>query len=436
MKTLWVVNGILPQIAQLEGSAVQAGATWLVSVADALMREADASLFVLYRGDSATASGTRASGTRASGASASGASANGALRYAAFQDTPGRYSEQNEMFFYETLLREKPDVVHVWGTEYASALEMLRASARAGLLNRTVVSIQGLCSIYAAHYTAGLPARVVYGATFRDFVRRDNIALQKRAFARRGAHEMAALRMTRHVAGRTDWDYAAAKQLNPAVCYHKLNETLRPAFFSGAWSPDACDRHTLFLPQSYYPIKGTHRALETLSILRRAYPDAKLVTTGDDPRRGGFSARLRRSSYARYLAERIRALELDDAVQFLGVLDAEEMKAAYLRANVCLSPSSVENSPNGVGEAMLLGTPVVSSFVGGVSSILTHGAEGLLYPADAPYLAAEYAARIFGDDACTLRLSNAARARARETHDPASNLAALKSMYESLTGGA
>ena len=39
------------------------------------------------------------------------------------------------------------------------------------------------------------------------------------------------------------------------------------------------------------------------------------------------------------------------------------MKEQYLKANVFVSASSIENSPNSVLEAMAVGAPVVSSFV-------------------------------------------------------------------------
>ena len=44
----------------------------------------------------------------------------------------------------------------------------------------------------------------------------------------------------------------------------------------------------------------------------------------------------------------------------------EQMKKAQL----LVSPSSIENSPNTVGEAMLMWLPVISSNVGGVSTML------------------------------------------------------------------
>ena len=51
----------------------------------------------------------------------------------------------------------------------------------------------------------------------------------------------------------------------------------------------------------------------------------------------------------------------------------------YLKSSVFVCPSALENSPNSLGEAMLLGMPCVSAAVGGIPSIFTGGEDGLLY---------------------------------------------------------
>ena len=229
------------------------------------------------------------------------------------------------------------------------------------MLDHTVVSVQGLISFIAQHYTAGLPRRVVNGYTFRDLIRRDNIRWQQKKFAKRGEFEVAALKKAKHIIGRTRWDSACLHQISHDANYYRIGETLRPEFYEGCWSPETCERNTIFVSQGNYPIKGFHMALEGLAILKRDYPDIKLITTGEDPRVKGLKAKLRRSGYARYLANRIRDLGLDEQVCFLGSLSAEQMREQYLRAHVALNPSSIENSSNAIGEAQSLGVPVVAS---------------------------------------------------------------------------
>ena len=134
-----------------------------------------------------------------------------------------------------------------------------------------------------------------------------------------------------------------------------------------------------------------------------------------------------------------------DKVHFLGRLNAEQMKEQYLNCHVFVCPSSIENSPNSVGEAMILGTPAVCADVGGISSIFygqdaehlaqaDYPADGILYePGNVEALAAAVcyvfdesnAARIeqFCDNAST---------HARDTHDAEKNYQRLMEIYGDL----
>ena len=89
------------------------------------------------------------------------------------------YLPELENGFGEELKQFSPDVIHIWGTEYGHTLAMVNAAEKAGLLNRCVISIQGLCSVYAGHYAEGVPFEVQRKATLRDLIRRDNILQQQ-----------------------------------------------------------------------------------------------------------------------------------------------------------------------------------------------------------------------------------------------------------------
>ncbi len=415
MKILWAAEPLLPQVAKLAGGTPSCAGGWLVSVCDGLLADPGNRLIFCYRTTKEHAEQT-----------------DGRLTAWSFSQDPLRYSPELERSFRELLLRERPDVIHIWGTEYPFTLALINAAEQENMLGRVVVSVQGLISQIALWYTAGLPDRVVNGATFRDALRHDNIRMQRDKFIRRGEFEIAALKKAKHVIGRTGWDYAYAREINPDAAYHFCNETLRPEFYHGSWNFAGCERHSLFVSQGNYPIKGLHMALEALAILKPEFPDVKLITTGADPRANGVQATLRRQNYARYLAGRIRALGLNENVSFLGALSASGMKERYLRAHVALNPSSIENSSNAIGEAMLLGTPVVASTAGGTPDIVKDGAEGLLYPFGRPDLLADAVRRIFTNDALALRLSGAAAGTARLRHDSEKNLARLNDIYREL----
>ena len=66
----------------------------------------------------------------------------------------------------------------------------------------------------------------------------------------------------------------------------------------------------------------------------------------------------------------------------------------------------------------MLGLPCIASYVGGVPDLLTHGVEGYLYPADAPYMLAHYLEKVLTDEGLSADLGRQGQVRARRRHDP------------------
>ena len=67
---------------------------------------------------------------------------------------------------------------------------------------------------------------------------------------------------------------------------------------------------------------------------------------------------------------------------------------------------------------MLVGTPCIAAFVGGVPSLVRDGVEGLLYHDADPYALAGKIDRLLGDPALAARLGAKARETAMRRHDP------------------
>ena len=409
MRIAWICNKIPKPVVQAEHAGDVVSGGWLDSTAADLLCLDGVQVLILYLGDG-----------YARGRS-------GSLSYASFS------RDASSAWFATELKAFDPDVTHVWGTEFPHSLEAVRAAFSLGILDSTVVSIQGLVSIFGRyHFTEGLPGAIVRLPSFGDFVRRSSIEKERLDFICRGDAEIECLRLAHHVIGRTEWDRACSLQINPSLVYHCCNESLRDEFYEDSWKMDAIERHSLFVSQCSYPIKGFHYALQALAMLKGDYPDVMLYTTGESVFRDSFVRNLGRNSYQRYIASLIDGLRLRDHVRFLGSLDAHSMCDRYLHSHVFVSASTIENSPNSVGEAMLLGCPVVSSNVGGVAGLLEHGKEGFLYQASAPYMLAWHVRRLFEDDDLAISFSRAARKRAARTHDRETNLATLLQVYDSI----
>ncbi len=412
MKVMWLTN-LIPGVIQARLGQSAGDGQWVDHVLSGLQTQPDISLRVLSMGtggESGQVSQT--------------------LGYRIFSEPkPQIYSPALEALFRRELQSFQPDVLHIWGVEYGHALAMVNAARALGLEKRVAVSIQGLCAYVSRHYNEGIPQRVIHSYSLRDFLRHDNLAQQAKTYAKRGALEVEALQKVHHVIGRTQWDRACTGQINPKAAYHTCNETMRAPFYSGTWRYADCRRHQIFAANWGMPYKGFHYLLEALHLLLPQYPDMEVFVTGSSYYPRSLKNRLRARSYHKYLARLTDQYGLKEKIHFTGYLNAEQMKQEFLRSNVYVLPSTVENSPNTVCEAMLLGVPCVSAAVGGVMDLMKHGEEGFAYQSTAPYMLACYIDRVFQMGAEAEKMGLAAQAHARRTHDPQNNLRTLLEIY-------
>ena len=128
----------------------------------------------------------------------------------------------------------------------------------------------------------------------------------------------------------------------------------------------------------------------------------------------------------------MKKYHLEDKLYFLGDLSADEMKQAFLDANVFALTSTLENSPNSLGEAMLLGVPCVAADVGGVRNLMCHGEEGLVYASGDIRALTEDILQLFAMEEKAAALGEKARAHALKTHDPEKNLQDLMDIYHAI----
>jgi glycosyltransferase involved in cell wall biosynthesis len=142
-----------------------------------------------------------------------------------------------------------------------------------------------------------------------------------------------------------------------------------------------------------YNVACTLRAFQ---LIQRRHADASLTLVGggaDEPA--------------------LRALAADLGlrnVQFRGRLAPDAIAAAYADHDIYLQSPDIDNMPLSVLEAFASGLPVVSTGVGGVPVMLTHGQHGLLAPPDDHHGLAGHVLHLLDDPAMARRLARAAYA--------------------------
>ena len=173
--------------------------------------------------------------------------------------------------------------------------------------------------------------------------------------------------------------------------------------------------------------------LEAINILKEKYPDVKVIVAGNNILdTSTLKQKLKRQSYTKYLQRIIKKYDIQENIQYTGFLDAEVYKKTLLKSHVYVQASSIENSSNSLGEAMILGVPCVASNVGGTSTMLKDKEEGFLYPYTEPELLALYIEKYFESNEICKRYSENARKKAMERHDWEKNANEVINAYKTI----
>ena len=418
MKILWFVNITFPEIGKYLGKSYANTGGWMEQFKKALISE-DNLAIACFRSDIKETIKENIGG----------------IEYYIIPKKEKRlekYDNSIELYIKNYLNEYKPDLVHIWGTEYPHSYAISKICNQCNI--KYVVSIQGLISDIAKHYCEGLPFKIIHSYTLRDILRNDNIFKQKKAFERRGEFEILCIKNTQYVIGRTIYDYAGINEINSNIKYYFCNECLRDSFYEEKlWCLENVEKYSLFISQASYPIKGFHIFLEALTIVKRKYKNVRVyVGGGTNPFASTISDIVRQNSYNKYISQKIVNNNLTDNIIFLNNLNEQDMRNRMVQSHIFISPSLVENSPNSIGEAMILGTPVISSYVGGVSNMIEHNKSGLLYPPNQPNILAQYIIDIFENNSLANYISVNEKKKALEIYDIKKNTNSMRKIYKEI----
>jgi L-malate glycosyltransferase len=324
-----------------------------------------------------------------------------------------------------------PDIIHIHGTEFPHGLACMRSNPNFKYL----VSIQGIVSVISRYYYANISkVEIIKNLTFRDIVRLDTIFQGKRSFQKRGEFEKEYILRSNCISGRTSWDYAHVKSINPNVIYNFCNRTLRDSFYtSSKWNINQKNDFTIFLSQSGYPIKGLHQVLKAIACLKVEYPKINVRIAGlSIILYNSLLDKIKLSGYGSYIRNLIKRLNLKENVNFIGTLTEEQMVAEYKNAHLFICPSSIENSPNSLGEAQIIGVPCIASYVGGIPDMIEQCKTGLLYRFEEVEMLTENIRMIFSNNKLAIKLSTCGIEEAEKRHDRSTNLNRILEIYKGL----
>lgn len=266
-----------------------------------------------------------------------------------------------------------PDVIHIFGTESIFGLIISKTNVPCVIHfqgNLTLVNqkwYSGLTAVDIFRYSKKWPMLKGYGVYHNYFINKKAADREKKIFLQ-----------SKYFMGRTDWDRRITSVLSPDSKYFHCDEIMRPQFYSYQWVPQQNKTNFMIITTIRNNIyKGLETILECKGILNRINSKCKILWK---------IAGINESDEIPYLVEsKYRTTFKENDIFLLGPLQEKELIHEMLEADAFIHPSHMDNSPNSVCEAMLLGMPIISTFAGGIPSIIENKKEGLLVQDGDPY---------------------------------------------------
>lgn len=313
----------------------------------------------------------------------------------------------------------KPDLIHIFGNEWPYGLIAEYVNVP------VVIHIQGSIIPYDNAYfppgyntydlmrTAGLNLRRQYHVIRERCSEKSRLEMEKHIW-----------KVVDHYMGRTCWDKALVNVLHSTATYHHVEEALRPEFMKTTkrWKQKENTRKVKIITtgcSSFW--KGVDVILKTAHVLKCNGIDFEWNVAGNLPMK------------IKNTVERKEKLKFsDNNIQVLGYISPSELIDLLCDCTLYVHTAYIENSPNSICEAQYLGVPVVSTMVGGISSLIRNGQDGILLPANDPWQIANAIIELSKDNDLQNQFSSNSYAFARKRHSPENILAQLLNCYRTL----
>lgn len=414
MKVLWFTNIPMPAMIQKDDKSFTGTGGWMLALLDSLSKERkdmEIGVACIYPGLKTQTF-----------------KQNNITYFAISQGPKKRLFYFRNLDFKKDFLKKcldiinlyQPDIIHIHGTERPYGL----LTTFKELKTPIVISIQGLISEYSKWiYTFGDLdlISILKMHNFFRFIRGIGPFWEYIQFKKKAKIEEKILKNCQFVFGRTLWDKAKVMAVNPKVIYYHIGEILRSEFYKNKWDIHNISRYSIFYTNASGPRRNLHVLYKAIALLKEKFPKIHLFLAGSPS-----------IEYKKFLIKLAKKLNIKKQITFLGPLNARQIVKYLSTSHVFIIPSLIENSPNSLCEAQLVGTPCIASYTGGIVSLVKHRETGLLFPPYDSNLLANYIAEIFESDRLAITISKNARYVAWKRHDPKKIIEDLSNAYQDI----
>lgn len=402
---------VMPKIAKHLGMKTSHSGTWLIDLLDGLSSKKDMEIAVM----------TYYAGSEYKDITLGG------VRYFLFPGGGKRLLHNNPKTrrdCQKVLDEFKPDLIHIHGTEYAPGYEMLNTGTKIP----TLLTIQGILKRISEELNGGLTKKELRQTTsFRSLLKFKTPFTIKLLYKKNANRERKVIEKVKYATGRTDWDKSTMLSINPNLKYFRCNYNLRDEFYAAEkWDINKISRQTILTGACGSSFKGLHVLLKALSIVKQQYPKVKLYVPGGKAVDGKL---VNPKGYNKLINNLIAELDLKDNVYFLGAITSAEVVRQMQIANVLVVPSSMEGASATVREAMMIGTPSICSYRGGMTELITDYVNGFTYDFIEHPMLAHRIIEIFENDDLAVKFSKKSIELAEIRHDRTKNIDDMADVY-------
>lgn len=313
-----------------------------------------------------------------------------------------------------------PDLIHVFGLECNLAEIIYNYDIP------HIVHLQGLIVPYTESY---LPPAISthsiyrYGKWWRERIFNNGFKFYYNDIKRRCKREINLCQSLRNCTGRTHWDNALMSLYAPNTKYFHINEILRPQFYLEDSVQIQKDIKTIKITStiSNTLYKGLDLILKTAKILDELNISYEWHVIGINNRSDYFN-----------LIQRMLKYKNSFKVYFDGVLQASQIINRLKQTDIYVHPSYIDNSPNSLCEAQIIGVPVIATNVGGVATLIEDKKNGILVPTNEPHILAYNLITLKKDYKFRQQIAENGRKKALERHDKKSIINQLREIYSIL----
>ncbi|MBQ4109868.1 MAG: glycosyltransferase family 4 protein [Clostridia bacterium] len=414
MKILWIVNMVLPDIADALNLKTNFSGGWLVDYSNRLSEDSDFELAIMTYANVDNYIDKKVSNIRS-------------FIFPGGGKMLLLTSNKTIKDCKKVIDEFKPDLIHLHGTEYSMAYSMLKVCGDIPVL----LTIQGILTRISQEYYGGLKfSQIIRMGTLKEYIRLKTPFCMKLLYSKNAKRERYVLRNVKYVTGRTDWDMSVMHAVNNKLTYFRHNYNLREEFYDAdKWNVEDIEPFTIYAGASLYPLKGLHIVLDALKIVKEEYPQVKLIMPGIDEKT--INSKMAKP-YQKYIVKKINDLGIRENVVFAGRKNATEIAKMLKKANVCIVSSAMEGASATICEAMMIGTPCICPYRGGMTELLKDKESGFYYDFPEYSVLATRIKQLFADRELCNKFSENVIHDAEIRHDRKKNYFELKKLYQTI----